>query len=758
MKRKTLRKFFLLLSVLILLPLILAGVFTTLVYTGSFGPLPDEKELLQIRNSTASVIFDRNEQQIGRIFNINRTAASYDELPEHVIEALIATEDARFLEHEGIDVRSVLRVLVKSLLLGDRNAGGGSTLSQQLAKNLFGRGDYGPLSMAVTKLKEMIIATRMEEVYSKEDLIELYLNTVPFSENVYGIETAAERFFSTQISELSLEKSAVLIGMLKANTYYNPRLYPEHALERRNVVIGQMLRYGYLDEEQYDSLSTLPLGLDYYNLSRDGLASYYLVQVRKEVGRILEESGLDEEYDPRSDGLRIETSLDRRLQRIAESSYQKHLEELQKLFNSHWKGSSAWAKHPEIVQRELQKSRMYRSAKARGLSDTEINDLVKEVSPAMLYYPGGDTVLNISTIDSIAYYLQLLRAGFVALDPQSGAVLSWVGGSDIQFMPFDHVLAKRQAASTFKPIVFTAALEAGIDPCFYWENEKRRYQEYEDWTPENYDNQYGGFYSMSGALKKSVNVAAVQAIFEVGVPEVLELAARMGINSELPTHPSLALGSGSISLLELATAYAVFASGGIHHEAFFVSKISDAEGRVLYQRSASEGKRVISEQTAILMTAMLEKVINDGTGRSLRANYRVKQDLAGKTGTSQNYSDAWFVAYNPNLVAATWVGGIYPIIRFRTGKYGSSSRQALPLVANFYQSVESDRSLQQFQAPFPALPDNLVEDLNCLDYREKNFFDGIKNLFDDKEGQKVPSAEDDKPGFLQRIFGKKKGQ
>lgn len=754
MKRKYLRRFLLILAVLIVLPLTIAGVFVFLVYSGSYGPIPSKTELAEIRNATASIIYDRNGEQIGRIYNENRTTANYDDLPEELVQALIATEDARFFKHEGIDARSLARVLVKSILLGDRNAGGGSTLSQQLVKNLFGREDHGSLSIAVSKLKEMIIATRLEELYSKEDLIELYLNTVPFSENVYGIETASQRFFDSEITELSLERSAVLVGMLKANTYYNPRLYPEHALSRRNTVLNQMLRYGYLNEARYDSLSALPLGLNYHNPSKDGVAAYYLNQVRVEVHKILDEAGLSDDYDPRSAGLRIETGLDYQLQQAAEKAYYAHMHQLQKQFNVHWQGRSAWDKHPEILQSELKKSKSYHLALAQGLSQNQIMERMKRPTRAVLYSPGGDTVLNISPIDSVAYYLQLLRAGFVALDPQSGAVLSWIGGRDIRYMPYDHVLSKRQSGSTFKPIVFATAVEEGIAPCTYWENEKRLYPNYEDWIPENYDKEYGGYYSMAGALKKSINVAAVQAIFEVGVEKVLALAQSMGISSELPAHPSLALGTGSISVLELAQAYAVFASGGVHHQPYFVSKIMDAEGKLLYEREVSEGKRVLSENTAALMNAMLEKVIDEGTGKSMRSKFGLGLPLAGKTGTSQNYSDAWFVAFNPAMVAATWVGGIYPAISFRTGAYGSSTQQALPLVAKFYQAVESDRSLTAYQQNFAPLSSSLAEELNCPDFREKTFFDGLKNIFKNQKGERVPDQEA-KPGLFQRIFGKK---
>lgn len=740
---------------LVLLFLLVGAGFTALIYWGAFGPIPDQSELVQIRNATASVIYDYNRQPLGRIFAENRTNARYSEFPENLVNALIATEDARFFEHEGIDPRSVARVLVKSVLLGDRSAGGGSTLSQQLAKNLYGRSGSGSFSLAISKLKEMIIATRLEDAYSKNQLIELYLNTVPFSENIYGIETAAERFFNRPVSELQTHQSAVLVGMLKANTYYNPRLHPDHALNRRNVVLAQMERYDYLDATERDSLMALGLDLDYFNPARDGLAEYYLDEVKRQVNEILKESGYDEEYDAQTDGLRIYTTLDRMLQEQAEAAYDKHLNQLQRLFNSHWQDREPWQENRNLLINELKKSNRWASAARKAMSDEEIMELMKEEAPRLLYHHSGDTVMNISVIDSVSYYLRLLRSGMVALNPQTGAVLTWIGGRDFSFMPYDHVLSHRQAASTFKPIVFAACLKAGIEPCTYWENELREYPEHEGWTPRNYDNKYGGFYSMAGALKKSVNVATVQAMFEVGVEPVHQLALELGFSPNLPVDPSIALGTGGVSPLELARAYAAFANGGVSYQPFMVERITDAQGKVLYQKTRQEGTRVISEETAALMNAMLMKVVKEGTASRLISDYGLSIELAGKTGTSQDYSDAWLVAYNPGIVAATWVGGIYPIIRFRTGTYGSSSRQALPMLAYFFQSVQNHSGFTEYREPFAELPENLRLQLDCPDYREKNLLDDIKGIFDRKEGKKV-EQEGEKEGFFQRLFGKKK--
>ena len=725
-----------------------------LVYLGFFGAIPSEADLLKVRNATASIILDRNENQVGRIFQQNRTEASFEEFPENLVQALIATEDARFFEHEGIDPRSLLRVVVKSLILGDRSAGGGSTLSQQLAKNLFGRGKEGAIQLAAYKIKEMLVATRLEDAYSKEELLELYFNTVPFSENIYGIETAAKRFFNCEVTELTPEKSAVLVGMLKANTYYNPRRNPEHALERRNLVLMQMHRYSYLSEPERDSLSRLPLELNYYNPSAEGLAGYYLVQLKKELQEIMGQTGLDEEYDPQSDGLIITCGIDLQMQKIAEASYKKHLSVMQGQFDKFWTKELALNKHGDLINRELQKTDSYKNALNKGLSDSEIQSMVQTSKPRLLYYENRDSMVEISMQDSVYHYLRLLRAGFIAMDPQSGAIRSWIGGRDIKYMPYDHVTTQRQGASTFKPIVFATALEDGMDQCTYWDNSKRIYPEYDDWIPENHDNKYGGYYNMSGALKNSVNVVTVQALFDLGIERVKKTAKALGIESELPNHPSLALGVGSVSPIEMATAYAAFASGGKLHKGYFIERITNREGQVIYERPRSEASQVISESTAVSMTKMLQKVVEEGTARSLRTRYGVKSVLAGKTGTSQNYSDAWFIAYNSNLVVATWVGGAYPEIHFPSGTYGSSTKMALPLVAAFIKELEHNSSMASYITPAPDLNSSHEDEVDCPDYREKNIMDGIKGLFDRDPGKKVD--EEKSSNFWNRLFGRKK--
>ncbi|MEX0811881.1 MAG: transglycosylase domain-containing protein [Chitinophagales bacterium] len=727
------------------------------VKAGVFGPLPNKKELSKIQNATASVVYSADEVQIGRIFAENRTNARFEDLPKNLVDALIATEDARFYEHEGIDNKSILRVVIKSILLGDRSAGGGSTISQQLSKNLFGRSKFSFMSYPVNKTKEMILAQRIEQLYSKNEILELYLNTVSFSENIYGIETASLRFFSKKPSELQPQESAVLVGMLKANTYYNPRLYPENAQGRRNVVLNQMYRYGYLDEATKDSLQQLPLELNYQKADERNKAPYFMVHVKRKAAEILRENFAEEKMpDIEKDGLRIYTTLNVDLQDYARRAMQKHMQKLQQLFDRHWSQKEPWSEHPLLFEKKLQNSPSYKSLKDRKVPKDSLEILLNKKQPTPVFHPEGDTVLPMSIKDSIAYYLRMLNSGFLALDPQDGAILAWTGGLDFQYFPYDHVLAKRQAASTFKPFVYATALVQGAEPCDYISNEQRFYEAYENWTPRNYDNEYGGFYSMAGAIKKSVNLAAVKTIFETGIDEVLKTARKFGIDSDLPAEPSIALGTGSVSLLEMVKAYAVFANGGYRIDPYMITRIEDPQGNILFEKDTAQREEVLDSNIARLMTAMLQGVVEGGTASKLRNSYGLKNQLAGKTGTAQDYTDGWFIGYNPKIVAGAWVGASSPLIHFRTGTYGSGSAMALPIFAKFFQQLNSNAKLEQYsKANFDELTPELQSKLDCEDYRDKNFFDSVKGLFKRKEGEKVKDKED-KPGFFKRLFRREK--
>ncbi len=671
-------------AVILFIPLFFIGS----VNAGIFGRMPGKKELRNYRNATASVVLSSEGKAIGRFYSENRITITRDQLPPHLINALVATEDVRFFEHSGVDSRSLIRVIFKSILFNDRSSGGGSTLTQQLAKNMYGRKDYLIFSVILNKTREAILARRIEKVFSKDEILTLYLNTVSFGENLYGIEAASNRYFSCRTADLKPEEAALLTGMLKANTSFNPRLYPDNAVRRRNVVLGQMQKYGYLDGMIADSLSALPLKLKYNKTDISGPADYFLVRVRMEAEQIMKEisSFRGRDWDIERDGLTITTTLSLPLQNAALESFDTHLSRMQKRLDEQYNTSSG----------------------RRAL---------KEIP------------------DSLRKMMTTLHAGLLALDPATGAVLSWVGGIDFRTQPYDQVLARRQLASIFKPLIFAAALEDGIEPCRYLDNDSVTLSGFNNWSPENYNHSYGGKYSLAGALAQSMNIPTFSLFLMIGFDKVDRLWKEMGFSWPLVDMPSLAMGTAEASILEVALAYSVFANGGTKVTPYLIESVKAPDGRIIWQYAQpEEGDRVLSEQSAILMNAMLEKAIRQGTGTSIHSVYGVKVPLAGKTGTSQNYADAWFAAFNPGLVIVSRVGASTPSIHFNNGRYGSGSALALPLVAMTLKKVEKEKSLmEQINIPFPPLPPELAMALDCPDFREKSFFDRIFDMFREKE-------------------------
>ncbi|TVR36678.1 MAG: penicillin-binding protein [Cryomorphaceae bacterium] len=750
-----LRKLLILFSACLLLLLGSLVLFIAGVNTGVFGDLPHKDALRSIKHETASLVYSEDGRLIGKFFAQNRTNIGFEEFPPHLIHALIATEDARYFEHKGVDYRSLMRVFFKSLLMRNERSGGGSTLSQQLAKNLYGRKYHGPLSLPVNKVKEAILAGRIEDIYSKEEVITLYLNTVPFGENVFGVEAAAIRFFNRSAKDLSVEQSAVLVGMLKANTFYNPRLYPENALRRRNVVLGQMEKYQYLAADVSDSLAQLPIGLNYADISREGPANYFLVRVKQEVQSILQDLKLQsgKSYDLEKDGLIITTTLNHQMQQHALDAFRIHLSRMQPLLSQHYEGK----RKDSLVRRALLR-----------MSQAGINTNHDVRKQRELYSWQGHYNDSVTALDSILHDLTLLHAGLVAIHPQTGAIKTWVGGIDFRTQPYDQVTAKRQLASAFKPILFSAGLEAGLTPCSWLSNDTLVFKDHNNWTPRNYDHSSGGKYSMAGALAKSANLPAVSLLLELERENLEALWSQMGFASDFPEGPSVALGSASGSALELCVAYAAIANGGYRVIPTSIEQISTADGEILYQRQAQpERASVLSAQSAMLMQWMMQKVVRTGTATSLHSVYGIDEPIAAKTGTSQDYADAWFGAFTPQLVVVSRVGASLPEVHFSSGQYGSGSKLALPLVGIMLREIRQSSDLKHMVfAPFPQLPPALEEILDCPDYQEPSAIDSFKELFrskrtTDKQQQrkserKQRNAEKKKDGLLQRLFNKDK--
>ena len=712
------------LLLLVALFILLIALFIGSVVVGIFGPLPTENELKGITNEEASLVYAADGTLIGKYFAENRTNIKWEELPHSLIQALIATEDRRFFEHEGIDSRSYLRVLVKTLLMRDKSSGGGSTITQQLVKNLYGRDDHGFLSLPVSKVREAVIAYRMEKVLSKQDILLLYLNSVPFGEEVYGVEAAAKRFFDKRTSELQVEESAVLVGILKANTWYNPRLHPENARARRNQVLLLMAEAEYLTKEQAARLMDMDLKLKYINYQLESPAGYFTYQVKKRALEILEKirDSNDIPYDLYKDGLRIYTTLDYKLQLMANQAAQKQLAAMQPLLDN-----------------ELKNRRARRKWESELLNGKPIPEAWKEKHAVEVIIPGGMGTEQMSRVDSLWYYYKMLHAAVLAIEPTSGKVLAWRGGNSFRYLPYDMVLAERQIASTVKPFLYAAALEQGFQPCDYFDNSLKVYDEYDGWTPENYDKSHDEKMkvAMWYALSRSLNLPTVDLYFQTGHDEVADLIRRMGIRAPYQETPAMALGALDASLYQMTKAYAAFANGGLlPDELVIIDRITDAAGNELYREPRTGYNRVINDSVADEITGMLEIAIAEGTGRKMVTKYGIQSDLAGKTGTAQNYRDAWFFCYTPGLVLGTWVGASSPEMHFSGGK-GSGSVLALPVAGEILQNVQADWSerakyMDSFAWDYPARDTS-----ECPPFREK----GISGVLHRMIGKEVPAAD-----------------
>jgi penicillin-binding protein 1A len=618
----------------------------------------------------------------------------------------------------------------------------------------------------------------LEDVYSKDEILTLYLNTVAFGEDVYGIEAAAWRYFNKPSAKLNVPESATLVGMLAANTYYNPRLYPERSLERRNLVLSRMVVQGFITELDAESYKVQPIQLDYNLMDVNrGIAPYFRAYIRKQIGRILKEKYGDT-YNPETDGLKIYTSLNIKIQALAEHAVAQHMQKLQAEFDNHWKIKDPWYQYPEVYQNKLQKTKAYKQLQAEGKSKSEIEALLQLPHAMEILTAKGEQVVEMSTADSVKHYLRMLNTGFLAMDPKTGAILAWVGGINHQYLPYDHVLAERQVGSTFKPFVYTAALNNGMQPCQMYANELKVYEDYDNWSPSNAEGEYIGWYSMKGGLINSVNTITAEIMMETGPSNVVELARELNIDTHIPEVPSIALGSAEISLFEMVEAYTAFANNGFTANSFGILRIEDSEGTVLYEQSSKQyGKTAFNEEVAVQITNMLQGVVNNGTGRSLRSIYGVHSAIAGKTGTTQNNADGWFIGYTPNFVAGVWVGAELPVIHFRTITLGSGAHQALPIFGLIVSKMEQDQVMaDQYLSPFPLLPDSLLMAMDCpeftLEKPDKNFFDRFKDIFDTDEEKSLAKKEkkaerkqrnqsvkkEEKEGFFKRVgkFFKKK--
>jgi penicillin-binding protein 1A len=719
------------------------------IYFGVWGHVPDKNELANLEQSEATQILDHNGKLIGKYFTFDREPVKFDDLPKNLINALVATEDARFYEHDGVDNRSLLRVFFKTILMSDKSSGGGSTITLQLAKNLFGRDDFGFMSIVVNKLRESIVAGRLEEIYSKQEILTMYFNTVPFSDNTYGIQSAAHKFFSKDVWDLKLRESAVLVGSLKANHSYNPRLFPERSQLRRDVVLHQMEKYNYISQAQMKKNSGQPIELDYHYYSQSqGTAPYFRQYVKVQLENLLDEKKYHKEdgskFNLTTDGLRVYTTLDKKLQEYAETAMKRRMQKLQAAFENAYGNQGPW-ENEELIHKKASQLPEYKRLKNKGLSKEQILDTLSVKKEMEWFSWEGSELGSHSTLDSLQHYLKILNTGMLSLDPKNGAIRTYIGGIDYSFFQYDHVRqSKRQVGSTFKPFVYTAALENGMDPCRYFPVEEVTYTDEDNWTPKNADgkNDKDMNYSLEGALSKSLNTIAVKVLYETGIDKTITQAHKMGIESEIKEMPSIALGTQELGVMEMAKAYTTFVNDRRPVKPFAITKIEDRSGKViadLTKTNSSEERQkpAFSKKTQQVMLEFMQETVNSGTARSLRSVYGLRNDLAGKTGTTQDNKDGWFVGISPKLVNVVWVGNDHHEIGFKSTRLGQGAHSALPIFARFWQSVNKDDDFDELtRARFPKPSAEVRKALDCEMKKRDGFF---KRLF--KGGKKEKDFE-----------------
>ena len=682
------------------------------------------------QTSQASEIYSADGVLIGKFFNENRTPVKYDEVSKDFWRALIDTEDERFYSHMGVDPIGIFGAVKDALLHHDGR--GASTITQQLAKNMFRvRSQYSTgllgkvpgLKILIVKSKEWIIATKLETIFTKEEIITMYANTVDFGSNAFGIKTAAKTYFNTTPKDLTTEQAAVLVGMLKATTYYNPLANPENSLRRRNVVLQNMVTHNDLSQERCDSLMQLPIKLEYkVENNYDGKALYF----RQAVADYLKSWCMENNYDLYSSGLKIYTTIDTRMQKYAEDAAIKQMKQVQRNFRNHWGNNDPWIDEtgkviPNFIEDIAKRQPFYKSLLAKFPNEPDsINYYLNKPHKVKLFdYENGTIEMEMSSLDSIRYMVKFMHCAMIAMEPQTGAVKAWVGDIDYKSWKYDKVTAMRQPGSTFKLFVYTEAMNQGLTPCDKRRDEYISMQVYDakkhemtTWTPGNANGTFSGdSMPLKSAFAKSINSVAVRLGQEMGIKRIIDTAHKMGIKSRLDDAPALALGSSDVNLLELANSYCTISNNGKHHEPVLVTRIVDKDGNEVYRGPETE-EQAISYKSAFLMQQLLKGGMLEpgGTSQSLWGyvgNFK-DTEFGGKTGTSNNHSDAWFMCVSPKLVVGAWVGGEYRSIHFRTGALGQGSRTALPICGYFLESVLSDPAFAQYRAKFDKPNDDTI--------------------------------------------------
>lgn len=707
-----------------------------------FGKSPDMATIKNPITNQATEIYSADSVMIGKFFSENRTPVEYEDVNPVFWKALVDTEDERFYKHFGIDFQGVFAAIKDFALHND--ARGASTITQQLAKNMFRvRTQYSTgllgkipgLKILIMKSKEWITAVKIEQLFTKKEILTMYANTVDFGSNAFGIKTACKTYFGNTPAELTTEQAAVLVGMLKATTYYNPRLNPDNSLRRRNTVMNNMVVHGDLTSAQYDSLKNLPITLNYsVESTYDGQATYFREAIANYLRAWCKENG----YDLYNSGLKIYTTIDTKMQKYAEEAARKQMKVVQRNFDNHWGNTNPWQDEnhneiPNFIEDIAKKLPVYKylSEKYADEPDSISFWLNKPHTVKLFDYDKGTIEKEMSTLDSIRYMERFMHCGFVAMEPNTGYVKAWVGDIDFDTWKYDKVTAMRQPGSTFKLFVYAEAMNQGLTPCDKRRDEyfsMRVYDKFKKkevtWAPTNANGYFtGDSMPLKAAFAQSINSVAVKLGQEVGIDNIVNTAHAMGIKSPLDNTPSLALGSSDVNLLELVNAYSTVVNDGKAHDPVLVTRILDRDGNEIYV-APSEQRQAIPYKSAFLMQQLLLGGLREpgGTSMSLWRYVRAYNDteFGGKTGTSNNHSDAWFVGVSPKIVVGAWVGGEYRSIHFRTGALGQGSRTALPICGNFLESLLGDPAFKRYHGKFAKPTDEIEYEMyNCSSYYRK---------------------------------------
>ena len=734
---KKMKKFLFVFWAFVFIPFLLVFLIVFLVSIEWFGKLPKVEDLQNPQINLATEIISFDGKTLGKYYAENRVNVKYKDISVYLINGLIATEDARFQDHSGIDLRGLFRVLFRTVIGGDQSGGGGSTLSQQLAKMLFPREkNQSKISLAMRKIKEWIIAARLEQQYTKEEIITMYINKFDFVNLAVGIKSAAKIYFNSTPDTLKIEQAAMLVGMCKNPALFNPLRRADTTLQRRNVVLSQMVKYGYLPKQKFDSLKTLPLGINFqpedHNL---GLAPCLREYLRDDfMKKWCEENPKPDgtNYDVYRDGLKIYTTIDSRMQKYAEQAMEQHMKEIQQKFfkeckqkkNAPFDFRITKEEMKDIMTSAMHRSDRYRTLKAAGMSEDEIKKNFNTSTPMRVFSWKKEFDTTMTPWDSIRYYKHFLQAGLMSMDPHTGYIKAWVGGINYKHFKYDHVnrRATRQVGSTFKPFVYALAIMEGWSPCQKIPNVPVTFElpNQPPYTPQNSgEEEYNGkMVTMKFALALSINWVTAYIMKQFGPEAVVQFARRLGITSPLDAVPSLCLGSADISVFEMTGAMSTFANKGTRVEPIFVTRIEDKHGRVLAD-FLPKTEEVMDEEKSYVSLSMMQGVVQNGTGCRLRYKYKLMMPIAGKTGTTQNHSDGWFMGMTPDLVTGTWVGGEDRSIHFATMTEGQGASMALPIFAYYMQRIYADKKINLYQGEFEKPEKKISVELDCEKYNKQ---------------------------------------